>query len=109
MKLAELVKYLKSESHLLKLYQERNLNTESEAMLAYMKGDINVNSDIAFFSIEDTDDERKFKEEGVEFFQLFPLEHGVEIYSYFDDEFKRRNYSDLEKAKRLLDYIIYDA
>jgi hypothetical protein len=109
MVLEELVTYLKSNKNLQKLYQERNLDTESEAICAYITGDLSLNSDIYFFSIEDTDDEREFEKDGVKYYQLFSLEYGVEIYSYFEDEFKKGNYTDLDKAKRLLDYLLNDA
>ncbi|MBC3538585.1 hypothetical protein ACFSC6_06450 [Rufibacter sediminis] len=109
MTLVELIKYLESETQLQKLYQEINLDTESEAVLAYMKDSLNLNSDIEFFSIECTDDEIEFEKDGIKYYQLFPLEYGVEIYSYFDDEFRRKKYSDIDKAKRVLDYIVNDA
>lgn len=74
-----------------------------------MVGEVSIESDIYFFPIEDTEDDVVIEREGVIYRQIFPLEFGVEIYSYFEDEFEKRNYSELDKAKRLLHYIINDA
>lgn len=108
MKLPELVEYLKSEAHLQRLYQEKNFDTESEGILVYMKGELSVSSDIYFFSIEDSDDEIVIEKEGIKYYQLFPLELGVELYSYFEVEFAEKNYSEIDKAKRLLKYVVND-
>ena len=109
MKLSELVKYLDNESSLEKLYQERNLDNKSESILAYMKDELSIGSHIYFFPVEDTDDELKIEREGICYYQLFPLELGVEFYSYFIDEFETGKYSESDKAERLLKYVINDA
>ncbi|WP_157593276.1 hypothetical protein [Rufibacter tibetensis] len=109
MNLADLVKYLRSEACLQKLYQEKNLDDESEAIFAYAKGELSIQSEVCFFPIEDVDDDLVFEIEGTKYYHLFEIGHGVEIYSYFEDEFEKGNYSELGKAKRLLQYLVNDA
>ncbi|MEZ0184743.1 hypothetical protein AB9T89_21075 [Flavobacterium oncorhynchi] len=51
------------------------LDTESEALLFYMKEDLYMTADIRFFEIEETEDELLFEKDGIKYIQLFPIEH----------------------------------
>ena len=109
MKLIDLIKYLKSDEDLFKVYHDYNLNDESEAILVYAENTINIDSDLIFFEFEETEDDLKYEKNGRIYFQLFHLKLGVEIYSYFNDVFEKENYSESQKANRILEYVLNDA
>jgi hypothetical protein len=108
MKLEELIHYLIDTKQVKNLYQERDLNTESEALLIYLKGALDLKSEISFFVIEETNDNLVFEKDGEKYFQLFPIEYAIDLIEY-DLELKNKGYSHLEIAKRLLDYRLKDA
>lgn len=108
MKLEQLIKYLVNPEQLEILYQEKELNTESEALLIYMNGALDLKSEISVFEIEETEDDLVFEKGGEKYFQLFPMDYAIELIES-DLELKGKGYSDLEIAKRLLDYRLKDA
>lgn len=108
MKLLELIKFLTNPEKLKELYQEQKLNTESEALLIYMKGTLSLESEVVFFEIEETEDDLIFEKEGIKFIQLFPLEYAVDLIES-DLNLKNKGYSDFEIAERLLEYRKNDA
>lgn len=108
MKLIDLVKYLTNPESLDKLLQELGLNRESEALLIYMKSTLDLTSEIIILEIEETEDELIFEKEEIKYIQLFPIDHTTDLIK-FDLSLKDKGYSDLEIAKRLLEYRIYDA
>jgi len=65
--------------NLYEFYQEQGLNTESEALLIYLQGALDLDSGIAIFEIEETEDDLVFKKEGLQYFQLFPVDYAVEL------------------------------
>ena len=103
MKLVELIKYLTNPEQLDELYQEQGLNTESEALLIYLQGTLDLEADIAIFEIEETEDDLVFEKEGIQYVQLFPVDYAIELIES-DLDLKDKGYSDLEIAHRLLDY-----
>ncbi len=109
MKLIELVKYLESDEELLNFYNANKFSAETEAILVYMTNSLEIESDIFFFTIEETEDNLRFEKEGRKYLQLFPLDFGVQYYSYFEEVFLTEKYTDIQKAKRLLEYVINDA
>jgi len=109
MKLIDLIQHLESEEALLKFYNANNFPTETEAISAFMADSLDIDSDIFFFPVEETGEYILFEKDGRKYFELFSLELGVEFYSYFDETFKTGKYTDLQKAKRLLEYLINDA
>ncbi|MNE38940.1 hypothetical protein D3C80_1328590 [compost metagenome] len=108
MKLVELIKYLTNPEQLDELYQEQRLDTESEALLIYLQGNLSLESEITLFEIEETEDDLVFEKEGVQYIQLFPLDYAIELIE-FDLDLKNNGYSDLEIAQRLLEYRQKDA
>lgn len=108
MKLEDLIKYLLNPEQLEDLYQEEEINTESEALLIYMNGALDLKSEISVFEIEETEDDLVFEKNGEKYFQLFPIDYALELIES-DLELKDKGYSDLEIAKRLLDYRLKDA
>lgn len=108
MKLVDLIKYLINTDQLENLYQEKGLNTESEALLIYVKDALNLESEITIFGIEETEDDLIFESGGIMYFQLFPVDYAVELIES-DLGLKGKGYSDLEIAERLLEYRLKDA
>jgi hypothetical protein len=108
MKLIELIPYLVHPGLFKELYQEEGLPTESEALLIYMKEDLNIESDITIFEIEETEDDLIFEKDGIKYYQLFPVNYAVDLIES-DLQLKDNGYSDLEIAQRLLDYRLRDA
>lgn len=108
MSLSELVNYLISSNRLEEFYKDQGLNSESEALLIYMKVALNIDSEVSIFEIEETGDDLVFEKENVQYIQLFPLEYAVELIQE-DLDLKDKGYSDLQIAKRLLEYREKDA
>jgi len=108
MKLIDIIEYLRDPTKEEQLCDTLKLSTDSEAILIYMKGTLDLDSELKFFEIEHTQDELVFEENGVTYCQLLPLDHAVEILdSYFSDTEKKLDNFGL--AKRLLEYAINDA
>lgn len=108
MKLVEFVDYLVNPEKLESFYEEKGLNVESESLLIYMKQTINIDSEIVFFEMEETDDEVLFSKDGIEYLQLFPISHAVELIES-DLDLKDKGYTNLQIANRLVEYRIHDA
>ena len=108
MKLVDLVPYLIGKKKLETLYQQKPLDSDSAAILVYMKDELAIESDLRFLRIEDTADEINFTLDGVRFVQLFPLGHLNEL-THSDLNLVNKGYSDFEIAQRLFDYRLNDA
>jgi hypothetical protein len=108
MNLTNLVKHLLNPKQLEQLYQEQNLNQDSEALLIYMNGELELDSEITIFEMEETDDDLIFEKNGLRYIQFFPVDHAIDLIQ-FDLNLKDRGYSDTEIAKRLLQYRLTDA
>jgi len=108
MNLVEIIKYLTDPEKLKELYKEQGLNTESEALLIYMQETLNLDSEISFFELEETEDNLFFEKDGKQYIQLFSLDYAVELIE-LDLNLKDKGYSDMKIAERLLDYRKNDA
>ena len=108
MNLVEIIKYLTDPEKLKELYKEQGLNTESEALLIYMQETLNLDSEISFFELEETEDNLFFEKDGKQYIQLFSLDYAVELIE-LDLNLKDNGYSDMKIAERLLDYRKNDA
>ncbi|MEP6675852.1 MAG: hypothetical protein ABJA78_11875 [Ferruginibacter sp.] len=107
MKLENLIEYL-SPDKLNELYQIEGLNKNSEAIIIYMQGSLDLGSEIFFFEIEETEELVFFKKGEINYTELFPLEYAVELVES-DLDLKNKGKTNLEIAKRLLEYRIKDA
>lgn len=105
MKLIDLVPFVQSNKKVEDLYTREKLNIESEAVLVYMTDNLNLESELKFFDIEETDDRLHYESNRISYVQLFPLDYIIELTA----DLKIEGYSELEIAKRLLDYRIKDA
>ncbi|GAA4457581.1 hypothetical protein [Rurimicrobium arvi] len=108
MTLIELIDYLLNPERLENLYEEENLNTESDAIIIYMKYALDLECDVVLFEMEETEDEIIFEKDGIQYFQLFPVEYAIELIES-DLDLKGKGYSNLEIAERLLEYRVKDA
>jgi hypothetical protein len=108
MKLINLIEYLVNPHKLDELYLTEKLNTDSEALLIYMQGALDLASEIKFFAIEETGDHLVYEKDGVQYEQLFPIDYAIELIES-DLDLKGKGYSNLQIAKRLLEYRIKDA
>jgi len=108
MKLTELVNYLLNPEELGSLYDNLKVDVESEALLIYMKDALDLKSDIFIFEIEKTEDRLHFIKEGINYYQLFPVDLAVDLIES-DLELKDRGYTSEYIAKRLLEYRKNDA
>lgn len=103
MKLVELIKYLLNPGQLEGLYKEKGLNTESESLLIYLQGTMDLEADIVILEIEETEDDLVFEKEGIQYVQLFPIDYAIELIES-DLDLKDKGYTDVEIAQRLLEY-----
>ncbi len=108
LKLTELINFLINPEKLEELYQAEGLNPDSEAFLIYLKGALDLNSDVTIFEIEETEDNIIFEKEGIRYIQFFPLDFAVELIE-FDLDLTSKGYSNLVIAQRLLEYRQKDA
>lgn len=108
MKLVELIPYLINPVKLNELYLKWDLNIESEALLICMKLKLDLDSEIVFFEIEETEGDLVFEKDEMTYFELFPLEYAIGLIE-FDLNLKDKGYSDYEIAQRLLEYRHKDA
>lgn len=108
MKLIDIIEYLRYPTKVGQLCDILRLSTDSEAILIYMRGTLDLDSELKFFEIQHTEDKLVFEETGVTYYQLLPLDHAVEILdSYFSD--KEKKLDNFGLAKKLLEYAINDA
>jgi hypothetical protein len=106
MKLIDLIPYVRNNYSVKELYVKEQLNLESEVVLVYMTESLKLESDLKFFDIEETEDELYYKNNGISYIQLFPLDYVIELVnSGLDVQYL----SDQEVAKILLNYRIKDA
>ena len=108
MKLPELIKFLLDPDQLKALYQKLGVNSDSEALLIYLRETLSLESEISIFEIEETEDDIFFDKDGVQYVQLFAVNHAKDLIE-FDLNLKDKGYSDVQIAQRLLDYRINDA
>jgi hypothetical protein len=79
MKLNNLIEYLVNPEKLEDLYKNENLSTGSEALLIYMREELNLDSEIKFFAVEETEDDLIYEKNGVQYIQLFPIDYAIEL------------------------------
>jgi effector-binding domain-containing protein len=108
MKIVELISFLKSEEKLEEFCKVYDLIQNSECILIYMKEKIDIDSDIFFFAIEDTEDNIKFIKEDIVYIQLFPLFYASELIT-LDLDLLNKGFDNLEIAQRLIEYRVKDS
>ena len=103
MKLIEIIPCLKTFEEAKRLAHIELPNIEFDSIELYMKNEINIESEIFFFDREEIPEDIIIEINGVQydsFFSLYRLQEIVEA---------NESLSDLAIAKRIIDYIVYDA
>lgn len=108
MTIIELVPHLKSLSKAEVLSNSILLDIEFDLIELYMKESLKLDSDIVFFDAESIPNELLIEVDGIKYESLFPLYMAQEMVEEYDTLYKNQ-LSDLEIAKRLLDYREKDA
>lgn len=108
MKLTQLIPYLLDENNLERIYDDFNLNKDSEEVIIFMRDQLDIDSEITFFDYEETDGEMEVEKDGVGYIYLFSIDYASELLLE-DLNLKGKGYTDLEIAQRLLEYRIKDA
>lgn len=108
MTLIHLIKYLVHTENLKDLYKGKAINSESEALFIFLKDTIDLQSEVYIFDLEETDGKMNYTKDGVTYIQIFPLDLAIDLIES-DLQLKDKGYSDLQIARRLLEYRIYDA
>ncbi len=108
MKLTQLIPYLLDENNLERIYDDFNLNKDSEEVIIFMRDQLDIDSEITFFDYEETDGEIEFEKDRVRYIYLFSIDYASELILE-DLNLKGKRYTDLAIAQRLLEYRIKDA
>ena len=108
MKLIDLIEYLINPEKLETLYKSENLNMDSDALLIYMEKSLDLNSNLKFFEIEETEDNLMFEKDNIKYIQFFPFDYAVELIEN-DLDLKNKGLENIIIAKRLLEYRLRDA
>jgi hypothetical protein len=109
MKLEELVTYLMNPEQLEQLYKELGLNidSESEPLLIYMEGEIDLKSEIVFFESDETEDDLIFEKDGKRFVNIWDIDYAIYLLEILD--LLDKGYSNVKIAQRLIEYRLNDA
>jgi hypothetical protein len=108
MKLVDLIDYLLNPKNIEQLYDEQKLNPESESIEIYMRGFLNVDSEIKLFEMEETSGHINYEKDGVKYIALLPIDLAIDLIES-DLDLKGHGYSNQQIAQRLVEYGINDA
>ena len=108
MKLIELVKYFRNGGTYETFCQEQSLNVESEVVEIYMQKPFNIDNDLAFFEIEDTEGKVEYKYDGITYYNLFDFYYFLDAIAE-SNEGKNISLSDEDITQRLYKYALKDA
>lgn len=108
MKIVDVIPFLLSPDTLESLYSKIKFNSDEDVLCIYMEDEINIKSDVYFFTIEETDDDIIFQRNGVKYVQLLPVDYAIELIES-DLDLKDNGYSNLQIAERLVKYALRDA
>ena len=108
MNLIEIIQYFRREGSARVLMAEVLPNVEVDQIDVYLKGNLDLNAEVNFFDVETIPNDLLIEINGIKYINLFPffmLQEMIEDYSNLTDQVL----SDIDIAKRLLDYRIKDA
>lgn len=109
MKLIDLISLFKSSNSLEAITKNLALSENTEVNLIYMIREIDIDSDIYFFTLEETEDKLTFFRDGCRYIQLFPVPDFIDL---INEDFKyltELKASNIEIATRILEYRNNDA
>ncbi|MBL8000185.1 MAG: hypothetical protein JNL32_16300 [Candidatus Kapabacteria bacterium] len=107
MKLIDFMDYLTSPELLGDLYNEMGISIQPDELLIYVRDYLDIHSDIFFFSLDETNDQRTFEKDGVKYDQIFSVDYAVNLISMLD--LRDKDYTNEYIAQRLIEYCINDA
>jgi len=108
MKLVDLIEYLLEPDRLKRLYQMQGVSQEAieeDDLCIYMEGSLSLDSPIRFITPQESGDRIHFQKAGIEYVYLLEVYLAVELL----EDIKAQLPSNLDCAKSLLHYAIYDA
>lgn len=105
---SDLIDVLVDPNKMQEFYSENNINTDSEALIIYMKDKIDFDSEISIFEVEETEDEIFYSKNGIEYVQLFPIFYAKELMEN-DLQLLNKGYTYDQIANRLIEYRLRDA
>jgi hypothetical protein len=108
MKLIDSIPFLVDTTTIASLYEKVGLDKESDGIAIYMKDLIDLDSEIYSFDDNETGDFMEFEKDRIKYVQFFPISMAAELIEW-DLDLKNRGYSNLDIAKRLIDYRLNDA
>ncbi len=108
MNIVELVKYLKNISIAENLIRTSVPDIEYDVVDLYMENKLGLESEIVFFDATKIPNKLIIDINGVQYKNLFPLYLAQEMVQEYD-KFNNYKLSDLEIAKKLLEYRLKDA
>lgn len=105
MNLIELIPYLKSEKKFVEFLESRFPAIETHQLDIYMKGSLSPNSELIFLDAEELDGKIVQNINGIEFINLFPVFHLLEIFEgYYENDI-----SDKSMAIKIINYRLNDS
>ncbi|MGF6214459.1 hypothetical protein [Comamonas sp. 4034] len=104
--LAELISFFRRSGKFEDFCKINNLNSESEVIEIYAIDPRDINSDLGFFPIENTEGQVVININGLKYYNLFDFFYFLDV---INDVKGDEKISDIELAKRLLKYSEDDA
>ena len=107
-KLPGFIPYRRAPDKLAEYYRHLGIPAQSACPAIYLRGALRTSSDIAVFELEETDGNREFTKNGVEYLALLGVNHAIEL---LEGEFppKGNAVTHQAMASPLIEYAIYDA
>jgi len=108
MKLTEFVEYLVNPSKLKSWYIRQNIDENSESLAIYMKGSLNIESDIYIFDFDETEGNIEIQKDGIKYIAMLSI-YMAQDFIESDILPQKEGLINKDIANRLLAYAIYDA
>ena len=108
MNLLDFIEYLTNPHKLEGFYRAQGINNETEILIIYLVGSLNLESAVKLFGIEETGGLTHFQQDTIDYVSLLGVDEAIELLTT-DLTFQDKKVTNLDRANRLLEYAIYDA
>lgn len=108
MKLVDLISYFRNGGSYEDFCDNYALNVDSEVVEIYMRTPLNLENELGFFEIEETEGMLDFEFNGLKFFNLFDFYYFLDAIDESNNG-ENKKLSNHEIAKKLFDYAIDNA